>query len=405
MKPAKPAAAANPITTPSWMEPMLPPEGQREIEDAAFDLIMKASSLAGQINPVVTGAVGTLVRSMNCYYSNLIEGHNTHPRDIDRALRQDYSTEPKRRALQFEAVAHIEVQQAIDEGRDDPALPASAAYTLWLHREFCRRLPEELLYLEDPESKRALRFEPGVLRDGEVMVGKHLPPAAADLPRFLSRFEQAYDPQNLSKVRQVVAVAAAHHRFLWIHPFYDGNGRVTRLMSHAMLKRLGVGSSLWSASRGLARNVGRYKALLMDADEPRRGDLDGRGNLSQSALIEFCQFFLTVCVDQVDYMRSILDPSELLRRMEIYVEEEVRASRLPKGSFPLLREALLAGEFERGQAPALTAYKERMARSVLSKLLDLGLLISTGARAPVRLGFPITVVERWFPALYPANSS
>jgi hypothetical protein len=82
MKPAKPAAAANPITTPSRMEPMLPPEGQREIEDAAFDLIMKASSLAGQINPVVTGAVGTLVRSMNCYYSNLIEGHNTHPCDI-----------------------------------------------------------------------------------------------------------------------------------------------------------------------------------------------------------------------------------------------------------------------------------------------------------------------------------
>jgi Fic family protein len=405
MKSAKSAVPVNPITIPSWMEPMLPPDGQREIEDAAFDLIAKASSLAGQINPVVTGAVGALVRSMNCYYSNLIEGHNTHPRDIDRALHRDYSTEPKRRALQLEAVAHIEVQQAIDEGRDDSAFPASAAYTLWLHREFCRRLPEELLYLEDPESKRALRFEPGVLRDGEVMVGKHLPPAAADLPRFLSRFEQAYDPQNLSKVRQVVAVAAAHHRFLWIHPFYDGNGRVTRLMSHAMLKRLGVGSSLWSASRGLARNVGRYKALLMDADEPRRGDLDGRGNLSQSALIEFCQFFLTVCVDQVDYMRSILDPSELLRRMEIYVEEEVRASRLPKGSFPLLREALLAGEFERGQAPALTAYKERMARSVLSKLLDLGLLISTGARAPVRLGFPITVVERWFPALYPANSS
>lgn len=384
---------------------MLPPEGQREIEDAAFDLIAKASSLAGQINPVVTGAVGVLVRSMNCYYSNLIEGHNTHPRDIDRALHEDYSTEPKRRALQLEAVAHIEVQQAIDEGRDDPAFPASTAYTLWLHREFCGRLPDELLNVEDPESQRTLRFEPGVLREGEVIVGRHLPPAAADLPQFLSRFEQVYDPKNLSKVRQVVAVAAAHHRFLWIHPFYDGNGRVTRLMSHAMLKRLGVGSSLWSASRGLARNVGRYKALLMAADQQRRGDLDGRGNLSQAALIEFCQFFLSVCVDQVDYMRSILEPSELLRRMEIYVEEEVRAGRLPKGSFPLLREALLAGEFERGQAPTLTAYKERMARNVLSQLLDLGLLTSAGARAPVRLGFPITVVERWFPALYPASSS
>jgi Fic family protein len=143
----------------------------------------------------------------------------------------------------------------------------------------------------------------------------------------------------------------------------------------------------------------------MAADQPRHGDLDGRGNLSQDALIEFCQFFLTVCVDQVNYMRSILEPSELLRRMAIYVEEEVRAGRLPKGSFPLLREALLAGEFERGQAPALTGYKERMARTVLSRLLELGLLISVGSKAPVRLGFPITVVERWFPALYPHNLS
>jgi len=380
---------------------MLPPEGQRQIEDAAFDLIAEASSLAGQINPIVVEAVGSLVRSMNCYYSNLIEGHNTHPRDIDRALHNDYSSEPKRRTLQLEAVAHIEVQQAIDEGRDGSAFPASMEYALWLHREFCSRLPDELLWVEDPESKRSVHVKPGTLRDGEVMVGRHLPPAAAALPSFFDRFDQVYNPKNLSKVRQIVAVAAAHHRFLWIHPFYDGNGRVARLMSHALLKRLGVGSGLWSAARGLARNVGRYKALLMAADEPRHDDLDGRGNLSQAALIDFCLFFLTICVDQVNYMRSILQPSELLRRMEIYVEEEVRASRLPKGSFPLLREALLAGEFERGQAPALTGYKERMGRNVLAHLLDLGLLVSSGPKAAVRLGLPINVVERWFPALYP----
>jgi Fic family protein len=387
------------------MEPLLPPEeGQKRLEDAAFDLVSRASSLAGQTNPIVTASIGSLVRSMNCYYSNLIEGHDTHPRDIDKALRKDYSTEPARRALQLEAVAHIEVQQAIDEGRDDTAFPASLPYVLWLHREFCRRLPDELLWVEDLESKKRVRVRPGELRDGEVIVGQHLPPEVAALPRFLERFEQAYAPAHLSKMRQVIAVAAAHHRFVWIHPFYDGNGRVVRLMSHAMLKRLGVGSSLWSVARGLARNVGRYKSLLMAADGPRRNDLDGRGNLSLEALVEFCEFFLRTCIDQVEYMRSILEPAELLRRMEIFTEEEVRAGRLPKGSFPLLREALLAGAFDRGQARAITGYKERMARMVLAQLLETGLLASAGSRAPVRLGFPISVVERWFPALYPANS-
>src|SRR5215469_3245980 len=389
------------IFDPSWMEPMLPEAGLRSVEDPAFELVAKASSLAGQIHHRVSAAVGSLVRSMNCYYSNLIEGHDTHPRDIERALRKDYSGEPKRRALQLEAVAHIEVQQAIDEGRDDASFPASGAYACWIHREFESRLPEELLWVEEPKTGRRVRVEPGALRDGEVTVGLHLSPAASALPRFLERFEESYTPERHSKIRQIVAVAAAHHRFLWIHPFYDGNGRVARLMSHAILKRLGVGSSLWSVARGLARNVGRYRELLMNADEPRRNDLDGRGNLSAAGLAEFCRFFLEVCVDQVEFMHSTLDPGELIRRIEIWCEEEVRAGRLPAGSFSLLREALLAGEFERGKGPAITGYKERMARSVMSELLSRGLLASDGPRSAVRLGFPVDVVERWFPTLYP----
>lgn len=387
------------------MEPMMPPEGERRLEDSAVDLVAKANALAGQVHPLVRRSVGALVRSMNCYYSNLIEGHDTHPRDIDRALAQDYAAEPRRRALQLEAVAHIEVQRMIDEGEDPPSWPTSADYAIWLHREFCSRLPEDLLLVENPDTGERLRVEPGELRQRGVQVGRHIPPEAADLPRFLVRFEEAYDPKRLSKVRQIEAVAAAHHRLLWIHPFLDGNGRVARLMSHALLKRLGIGSSLWSVARGLARNVGRYKSMLMAADQPRRGDLDGRGSLSEASLVEFCQFFLSTCVDQVEYMGSVLEPAELLRRIEHYVEDEARAGRMPKGAFPILREAVLAGEVERGRARDLTGYRERMARMVISTLLDLGLLVSEGPRSPLRVGFPIDAVERWFPRLYPVASS
>ena len=107
-----------------------------------------------------------------------------------------------------------------------------------------------------------LRIVPGELRTSGVMVGRHVPPNADELPSFLLRFEEAYAPERLSRVHRILAVAAAHHRLLWIHPFFDGNGRVARLMSHAMLLRYGVGSRLWSAARGLARNAERYKAAL-----------------------------------------------------------------------------------------------------------------------------------------------
>jgi Fic family protein len=385
----------------SLMEPLMPEETSGALEDLAMELTEKAHRLAGHIHPLVQRSLGDLLRSMNCYYSNLIEGHDTHPRDIERALAQDFSTQPKQRALQLEAKAHIDVQRMIDETPGDARL-VSEDYIRWLHREFCSRLPEEMLWVEDPDTKRRVPIVSGDLRNETVVVGRHVPPRPENLSKFLGRFEEAYRPDRLSKLRKVLAVAASHHRLLWIHPFFDGNGRVTRLLSHAYLKFIGLGSGLWSVSRGLARSAHEYRACLEAADAPRAGDLDGRGNLSGRGLVDFCRFFLKTCVDQVDYMESLLDPVEFSRRMQIYCEEEERAGRLPKRSFPLLREAWLMGALERGRAPELTGYGQRQARTVLNGLVKKGLLVSETPKGPVRLGFPIDVVERWFPRLYPS---
>jgi Fic family protein len=275
-------------------------------------------------------------------------------------------------------------------------------YLLWLHHEFCSRLPEEMLWVRNPNTGERLHVIPGELRKGWVQVGRHIPPAADSLPRFLDRFAEVYDVKKLSRLRQITALDAAHHRLLWIHPFYDYSGRVARLISHASLSRCGIGSSLWSAARDLVRNVEQYKAMLRAADEPRRSDLGGRGTLSTQTLVEFCKFFLAICIDQVDFMVSLLEPEGLLRRMRLHIEEEVQAGRLPKGSFPILRETLLAGEIPRGRGGEITGYGERMVRSVVSDLLKKGYLKSETTRSPLVLSFPLDVVERWFPRLYPA---
>ncbi len=388
----------------SSMEPMLPPEGIVELEDLAMDLATKASGLAGLIPKTVRLEIGDLVRSMNCYYSNLIEGHDTHPRDIDRALTHaDYSNNPEKRTLQLEAIAHIDVQRLIDHRNDLQVAPSKTGYILWLHREFCKRLPDELLWVHTPATGKRVHITPGKFRSGGVQVGKHIPPGSESIPLFLKRFGEAYDPNRLSRIRQITAIGAMHHRLLWIHPFYDGNGRVARLMSHAALLHCGIGSSLWSVARGLARNVQLYKSLLMATDSTRRGDLDGRGALSTQTLIEFCSFFLKVCIDQVDYMSSLLEPDQLLRRMRLHIEDEVQANILPKGSFALLREALLTGEIPRGRSAEITGYKERMARMVVAKLLKKGYLKSKSSRSPLLLSFPLDAVEQWFPKLYPVG--
>jgi Fic family protein len=385
------------------MEPLLP-EVPQELEDLATDLVAKASALAGRLHVTLAAGVGDLVRSMNCYYSNLIEGHQTLPVDIDRALHGDYAQEPERRNLQLEARAHIDVQRMIDRG-EAPSPVVSTAFILWVHREFCQRLPDELLWAENPKSGEKLRVVPGELRTRHVEVGRHVPIDPEDIPAFLNRFAEAYNSRFLSRLQKVIGVAASHHRLLWIHPFLDGNGRVARLFSHAWLRELGIGSELWAVSRGLARQVDQYKAHLAAADASRRGDLDGRGNLTQGGLNEFCRFFLSTCVDQVSFMENLLEPAELMRRIEIWCEEETRARRLPRGAWPLLREAALAGEFARGRAAELTGYETRQARTVLSTLIDRALLTADGPRSAVRLGFPVAIIDRWFPRLYIASAT
>lgn len=391
------------------MEPMLPAAtgaNRRRLEDLAVDLVAKASRLAAQLHPNIRAEVGALVRSMNCYYSNLIEGHNTHPLDIERALREDYSQNPTKRALQLEARAHIEVQAMLDGATPErpPSLgedPTTVAFIRGVHAEFCSRLPDDLLLVENPTSGEKIQVVPGELRQRHVKVGRHVPVSPGAVARFLSRFEAAYRTADLSRVEQIVAVPAAHHRLLWIHPFIDGNGRVTRLMSHAMLRDTGVGTSLWSMSLGLARNDADYKRLLMAADERRHEDFDGRGALSEAALTEFCDFFLRVCVDQVEFMESLLNAGALLGRIEAWVREQVAAGALHPKSFALIREAFQTGSLDRGRAPELTGLGERQARNVLSQLIERGVMASSGHRDPVRLVFPSEPSERWFPNLYP----
>ena len=395
--------AADEDESVSLAEPMLVGSGSRHrdaLTDLALDLAAKSAGLRRSLPEGVLSALANLVRATDCYYSNLIEGHNTHPVDIERALKKDYSTDPEKRNLQLEAEAHIAVQQWIDEGGlTDRATTADGLTEM--HRRFCALLPEKLLRVENPETGERSRVIPGALRDRYVKIGRHIPVSPGALPRFLERFEIAYS--KLGKTDCILAAAAAHHRILWIHPFLDGNGRVARLMSHAMLLETLDTGGLWSIARGLARNEKSYKDHLAACDARRRNDLDGRGHLSEEALAKFTRFFLTACIDQVDFMESLLDPERLRDRILIWVEEEIRAGALPKKSGAVLEAVLYRGELPRGDVAQIIGASERQARRVTSALIACEALASESSRAPLRLAFPARLAWRWMPGLFPEN--
>lgn len=383
------------------MEPLLITESARHrtaLTDLAIELAQRSAGFRRSLPEGVLTALADLVRAMNCYYSNLIEGHDTHPVDIERALKNNYSADRTQRNLQLEAKAHIMVQKWIDEG-GLRGRATTRAGLLEVHRRFCELLPEDLLWVENPETGERLKVIPGALRARDVRVGRHVPVSPAALPRFLDRFAAVYG--RVGRTDGILAAATAHHRLLWIHPFMDGNGRVARLMSHAMLLETLDTGGIWSIARGLARDDAAYKARLIACDGPRRNDLDGRGALSEEALAEFTQFFLTTCIDQVKFMEDLVQPDRLRDRILIWTEEEIRGDRLPPKSGAVLEAVLYRGTLPRGEVAGLVGTGERQARRITSALLERGVLAAETSRAPLRLAFPAALAARWMPGLFP----
>jgi Fic family protein len=385
----------------SAMEPLLiggDSKHRPAVTDLAVELAQKSAGFRRSLPDRLLSSLADLVRAMNCYYSNLIEGHDTHPIDIERALKGDYSKDARKRDLQLEAKAHIAVQYWIDTGGlSSPATTMDSIVEI--HRRFCEQLPEDLLWVEDPATKEKIKVVPGELRHRDVQVGRHIPVSAPAVSRFLKRYEEVYS--KLGKTETIIAMAAAHHRLAWIHPFLDGNGRVARLVSHAtLLDALDTGA-VWSIARGLARNVNEYKGHLAACDLPRRNDLDGRGNLSEENLAAFTKFFLGVCLDQVKFMEGLMQPNQLRTRILTWANEEVRLNKLPPKANDILEALLYRGELPRGDAAAIVGTGERQARRVVSALIDQGVVTSESTRAPLRLAFPAALASRWMPGLFP----
>jgi hypothetical protein len=252
----------------------------------------------------------------------------------------------------MEVSTHAAVEKHIDAGVD-VGHPASAAFLGWLYGE---------LY--------------GF--DGRVAE--------------LARFEEIYTAVP-GRFRQVLAVPASYHRLLQIRPFAHGNGPVARLMAHAELMRLEIGG-LWSLARALSRDLPRYQELVAAA-----GESDETGIFGNQALMEFCKFFLTAAIDEVRWMRALLNPAALLPRVDRFCAEEFNAGCLPEGCYAVLREVILRGELPRAEVESIVPFRERKARQIASALREHGLLVSNGVRAPLRPAFTGDAVARWFPGL------
>ena len=392
--------------SPHQFEPLLPAESAMgPLLECASDLTRAAGVLGSGSMPGVHEALRDLLRGMNSYYSNRIEGEHTRPGDIDRALQQDFSAVPDVARRQRLAIAHIRTEryceQEIDAHRPasevSPRLHSAQALD-WLHHELFRECAPEDLRLTDGSAMQA-----GAMRTRAVAVGRHEAPTAAALPAFVARWGQVYGGVRRGEAA-LVAAAASHHRLTWMHPFLDGNGRVARLHTHLLLHAMGLTHGLWSPLRGFARSEARYKALLQAADEPHRDDLDGRGSLSQAALVDWIVYALEVCIDQVRFMTSMLDVSTLKSRIAAaltFEEQSLRSGVRVEALRPLHYLFAAETELSRADFKAMTTLGDRIATETVSALCREGYVATDSPYGALRFAIPPRALRFYFPALWP----
>jgi Fic family protein len=391
---------------PHQFEPLLPQERlMTPLLEKASDLIQEAASLGASTAPAAALQLRDLLRSMNSYYTNRMEGEHTRPADIERALRKDYATELDLARRQRLAVSHIQTEIAcehlIDEKRREGENALQWLYSApaleWVHLQLFSTVTPEDLALSDGTS-----VTPGQLRKRAVAVGVHAAPTAAAVPAFLGRWAEVYGNSRRGEA-SVVALAAAHHRLAWIHPFLDGNGRVARLHTHLALHAQGLTNGLWSPLRGFARTETKYRNMLKAADEHRRGDLDGRGNLTEAGLIGWINYTLDTCMDQVRFMSKLLAVGAMRERIlaALLLEESKKSGVRKEAALGLHYLFSTHSEIGRAAFKQMTGLGDRVATDLISSLLKNGYLASDSAYGALRFAIPRSALRFYFPGLWP----
>lgn len=385
------------VTTIGWLEPLLPENVPQHLLDKSDRLQRDSVRLSALLAPETATRVGHLLRATNSFYSNLIEGQYTEPLELAANV-------PRRNRKELTALAytHMDAQYTFERAiQRFESLPWSDLFAPWflerVHaRLFLNATPKEL------ELQDGSLMTPGQLRERNVSIGAHIPPDHGIVRPMMIRMEEVYGRQKDFR-RQLLGALAYHHRFAWVHPFLDGNGRTMRLITHLHLQKLGLASDLWSLSRGLARKQGEYYARLHDADQPRQGDLDGRGQLTQRGLLEFIDFMLDTCLDQVSYMTQSLDTHNLRARLEsiVLTDSRMQEAGIRIEAARALHILITQGRVSRGDFKVFLGLGDRLATTQLTELVKLGVVDSLTPRArEVYPGLPGWFAQQIFPDLY-----
>ena len=378
-----------------------------ELEEKLLKIARLDAQLDATVPVTIREAVEDLLRVVNSYYSNKIEGNPTKPSELIALV--DDSTEQKSKGI-LEIKRHIEVQVKLNFENTPLQGVATQDFIKSIHKAFYAECSPDELIVSNSDGSRTYEIEPGEYRNVDVVVGQHIPPKSDLVPTYMSWFANAYKVEYLHGLSKYYAMAASHHRLAWIHPFLDGNGRVTRLFTDCFMRAIGLKSyGLWSMSRGFARSSEQYYRYLSIADRTRQGGDDGRGVLSDAGLVSFTEYFMDVAIDQMTYFTSLLEPYKLEERINVYFQLRFNGSLFDGKGKPLKKLSLEAkdiyktllynGPHTRKELQDKLQVSERKLRDIITEMAKDHLIFAPPKR-PLQVRLSPHTVEVLFPYLF-----
>lgn len=394
-----------------YLTPIAPTDSLGNIKDEilikAESICIESAKLIGNYSPFVIDEIKELLRIINSYYSNRIESEGTHPINIEKAMKKNYSEDSSEKSKQDLSLAYMECQIYLENELAKNPNPFSEDFVKLAHKIFyTQNGMEQFLKIKDKDS--IIKMIPGSFRDRDVEVGKHIAIEHEKLQSAYLEYENLYtrDTRFGTKAKKLIYVLASHHRLTWLHPFLDGNGRTARLVMDSLFHHIKIeGYGIWNISRGLARQNSEYKTLLCLADTPKMGDRDGRGELSNAQLEQFVNFMLDTCLDQILYMKEQLQLPTLEKRIENFIfnasKKMYNIEPLPKHSEKLLKALLVKGEVKRAEVQEIIGTKDRVASALIKELIEREYIKSDTPRGNIRIKFNTYFAMKIFPELIP----
>lgn len=387
----------------NWLNPILTESLPRSMLDTAADLISKADKLLQGLVPQTAKCVSNLMRVTNAYHSNLIEGYYIDPSAVVEGMKLPLR---QRQQLGDPAVTHIHAQEVLERALRLHSVDFKDLFEPAFISAIHRRLFSGLAGDDGLTSNETIMV-PGTFRNKDcdlVTVGAHVAPEPLAIVPMLKHLQWGFgsikDPG-----RRLIAVLANHHRLAFVHPFLDGNGRVTRLVAHLQLAQIGLHPQVWSLPRGLYQRREAYYSALAKADRAREGDLDGRGQLSQKHYFAFIEFMLDVCHEQVDYMAEALSANRIIERVTIAFNSNLNLDEdLRPGDAETVKALLARGSLQLEEFKILSGLQDLRVEDEVKRMIDLGLVCRRSSKPDVlEPAIPIWLAQGLFPNLHTAH--